>query len=348
MLSEGLLIEAGDCPHPAIRSWVDFQAWARGGCRVDPLSELPRLKWYTVGQFLEWAHAKRWSADQIERALCAVGKVLGLSSTGNDQTQGGLNGQVFTNTAGTAFVIPDNVGWMLWNGYGGGGGGGSGGSAAASTCGGGGGGGSLSSLTAGTVVAGNTATITAGTGGPGGLAATNAAGNIGTAGGNSTVTGTGGTNPSFEGASGGGSGTKTAATYTGGGLCTQALTGNLYGTFTLNGAPSVPTSTLGVYVGAPAGGGWSTSAFPESSQGADNPSGFAGGGGGPGSYGGGGGGGPGAAGGAGGAPGVGGSPGASPAANTGAGGGGGGPSTNAADASGAGGTGGSGQVTGLW
>ena len=104
---------------------VDFRAWARSGFHVTPENDLPQLRFYTVGQFLEWAHARKWSEKHVERILDGVARVLGLTTGGQEQTQGAMNATVFNAT--NTLVVGDNVNFMGAYGYGAGGGGGGGG-----------------------------------------------------------------------------------------------------------------------------------------------------------------------------------------------------------------------------
>lgn len=353
-------VAGGEAAHPAIRTYADFQAWARGGCFVDPENDLPRFRWYTVGQFLEWAHARRWDTRRIERTLAAVGRVLGVDASGNQQTQGALNGQVFTG-ATTAFTVPDATNFMCPSGYGGGGGGGSGGSSAAPANGGAGGGGSMAGCLPLASTPGAGITVTCGAGGTAGTAATGTAGNAGGPGGDSLFPGTSVTS-TFGGASGGGPGSAVALQGGFGGRPVKLSSGNnLYdanSAISGGGTGAIPPSSAAWTVNQPgytegSGGGGTPSGGTGKSGIGQRTGGFSGGTGGtPATAGGGGGGGPGpgANGGNGGngvASGVA-NAGASPAANTGAGAGGGGGQATAATASGPGGVGGSGEVTAVW
>jgi hypothetical protein len=337
-------VAGGECGHPAIRNVEDFKAWARAGC-----PEQPRLRWHTVGEFLEWAHAKRWPDHIVEKILTTAGRLLGVTA-GSIAGQGALNGQVFTATSATAFVVPDNTPFMLGAGWGGGGGGGGGGSNATQAAGGGGGAGAIMSVAGFASTPGASINVTCGAAGGSGSGATGTVGSPGGAGADSTI----GSLATFGGASGGAGGNVTASTVTGGGLCTKANGGaNQYGTVQLTTAGI--TSTIGAFIGTPAGGGFTESGAHAGNNGALNCSGgFASGtGGGAATAGGGGGGGagPGGAGanaGAGVASGTANSGSNAAAANGGAGGGGGGGQATATSASGPGGFGGAGQVTLLW
>lgn len=344
----------GECPMPLIRSYVDFQAWARGGCVVDPQNDLPRFKFYTVGQFLEWAYHHGWNDRSIERILANVGTVRGRSG-GGEQDQGALNAQIFT-AASTGFTVPDNTNWMAWNGFGGGGGGGGGGDSASQSSGGAGGGGSMQSAQITATTPGGSLTVIAGAGGTSGTAGNASDGGNGGPGTDSSVNTA--VPATFGGASGGGAGSIQATFGSFGGMAIKAGAANLYSAVTFsttaqlpppNGAHATYSFLLSV-----AGGGCTQVSLAGGPGLKNNSGGFAGGtGGGLATVsGGGGGGGAGilAAGGNGGAGVTSGAPnaGASPAANTGAGAGGGGGQAAAATAAGAGGVGGSGQVTGVW